>query len=95
MGCCQLLGAVLMSMLEETDLTIKMMLTLPMAEAGPLLDRALELTTYQRICLSQLRGEVSTNQWCVLDEAIAAYHCNEQMLERRIPDVHQPTVAPE
>ena len=95
MGCCQSLDAVLISMLEETDLAIKMMLTLPMAEAGPLLDRALELSAHQRICLSQMKGEISTEIWCVLDEAIAAYHCNEQMLEGRIPDTHQPTVVPE
>ena len=96
MGCCQLLDeATLMSMLEETDLAIKMICALPMPEAEPLVNRALELTAQQQTCLSQMKGEVSTEESCVLDEAIAACRCNEQMLIGEAPDMHQPTVVPE
>lgn len=83
MSCCQSLDdTVLKSMLEETDLAVKMIYALPMSEAEPLVNRALELTAQQHTCLSQIRDEVSTEHWCILlDEAIAACHCNEQMLE--------------
>jgi len=82
MSCCQSLDdAILRSMLEETDLAIKMICTLPMPEAEPLLNKAIELTAHQHTCLSQMKGEVSSEEWCILDEAIAACRCNEQMLE--------------
>lgn len=84
MDCCQSLDeAVLMSMLEETDLAIKMICTLPKPEAEPLVNKALELTAQQHTCLSQIRDKVSSEHWCTLDEAIAACRCNEQMLEGR------------
>ena len=96
MNCCQSLNeALLKSMLEETDLAIEMICALPMPEAEPLLNRATELTVYQHTCLSQMKGEVSTEESCVLDEAIAACRCNEQMLTGKAPDIHQPTVVPE
>jgi hypothetical protein len=96
MSCCKSLDdAVLKSMLEETDLAIEMICTLPMPGAEPLLDKAAELTAYQHDCLSQMKGEVSTEESCVLDEAIAACRCNEQMLTGEAPDMHQPTVVPE
>ncbi|MFQ5813257.1 MAG: DUF5667 domain-containing protein [Anaerolineae bacterium] len=96
MGCCQSLDdAILMSMLEETGLAIKIICRLPMLEAEPLLDRAAELTAYQHDCLSQIRGEVLTNEWCMLDEAISSCSCYEQLLEGEIPDMCQPTVVPE
>ena len=96
MSCCQSVDdAVLMSMLEETDLAIKIICTLPTPEAEPLLNRAAELTAYQHDCLSQIRGEVATDEWCMLDEAIATCNCYEQMLEGEISDMHQPTVVPE
>ncbi len=96
MSCCQSLDeATLMSMLEETDLAIKMICALPIPEAEPLRNRATELTAYQHTCLSQMKGEVSTEESCVLDEAIAACHCYEQMLTGEVPDMHQPTVVPE
>jgi hypothetical protein len=83
MNCCQSLDdAVLKSMLEETDLAVKMIYTLPMPEAEPLVNRALELTAQQHTCLSQIRDEVSTEHWCtLLDEAITTCRCYEQMLE--------------
>ena len=84
MSCCQSLDeALLKSMLEETDLAIKMICTLPKPEAEPLVTKALELTAQQHTCLSQIRDKVSSEHWCTLDEAIAACRCNEQMLERR------------
>ncbi|MBC8249454.1 MAG: hypothetical protein H8E90_07225 [Anaerolineales bacterium] len=96
MSCCNSVDdAILMSMLEETDLAIKIICTLPTPEAEPLVNKALELTAQQHTCLSQMKGEVSTEEWCVLDEAIAACSCNKQVLEGRIPDIHQPTVVPE
>ena len=96
MGCCHSFDdAILMSMLEETGLAIKIICTLPMAEAEPLLNRAAELTAYQHDCLSQLRDEVSTNKWCLLDEAISTCSCYEQILGGETPPMHLPTVAPE
>jgi hypothetical protein len=96
MSCCQSLDdAVLKSMLEETDLAIKIIYTLPSPEAEPLLDKATELTAYQYDCLSQMRGEVLTNEWCMLDEAISTCRCYEQILKGERPDMHQPTVVPE
>jgi len=84
MSCCQSLDdAVLKSMLEETDLAINMIGTLAKPEAEPLLTKALELTAQQHTCLSQIRDQVSSEHWCILDEAIAACRCNEQMLEAR------------
>lgn len=97
MSCCQSLDdAILKSMLEETDLAVEMIYTLPMPEAEPLVNRALELTAQQHTCLSQIRDEVSTEHWCILlDEAIATCRCNEQMLTEEAPGMHQPTVVPE
>ena len=96
MSCCHSVDdAILMSMLEETDLAIKIICTLLMPEAEPLLNKAAELTAHQHDCLSQLRGEVSTNEWCVLDEAIAACSCYEKLLGGETPDMYQPTVVPE
>jgi hypothetical protein len=84
MSCCQSLDeAVLKSMLEETDLAIKMICTLPKPEAEPLVTKALALTAQQHTCLSQIRDKASSEHWCTLDEAIAACRCNEQTLERR------------
>ena len=84
-----------MSMLEQTDLAIGMICRLPTPEAEPLLNKAAELTAQQHTCLSQIRDEVSTDEWCMLDEAIATCRCNEQVLEEIMPDTHQPTVGPE
>ena len=96
MSCCQSVDdAVLMSMLEETDTAIKIICTLPTTEAEPLLNRAAELTAYQHDCLSQIRGEVTTDEWCMLDEAISTCNCYEQILRGETPDMHQPTVVPE
>ncbi len=96
MSCCQSVDdAILMSMLEQTDLAIKIICTLPTPEAEPLLNRAAELTAQQHTCLSQIRGEVPTDEWCMLDEAIATCRCYEQILEGEISDMHQPTVVPE
>ncbi|MGA9348133.1 MAG: DUF5667 domain-containing protein [Anaerolineae bacterium] len=96
MSCCQSLNeALLKSMLEETDLAIEMICALPMPEAEPLVNRALELTAQQHTCLSQIRDEVSTNEWCMLDEAISTCGCYEQILKGETPDMHQPTVVPE
>ena len=96
MSCCHSIDdAILMSMLEQTDTAIKIICTLPTPEAQPLLDKAAELTAYQHDCLSQIRGEVTTNEWCMLDEAIATCNCYEQMLEGEISDMHQPTIVPE
>ncbi|MBM4465701.1 MAG: hypothetical protein FJ014_09155 [Chloroflexi bacterium] len=96
MSCCQSLDdAVLKSMLEETDLAIKIICTLPMPEAEPLLSKATELTAQQQTCLSQVRDEASSEHWCTLDEAIAACRCNEQMLTGEAPDMHQPVVGPD
>jgi len=96
MSCCHSIDdAVLKSMLEETDLAIEIICRLPMPEAEPLLNKAAELTAYQHDCLSQMRGEVSTNEWYMLDEAISTCSCYEQMLEGEISDMHQPTVVPE
>ncbi len=96
MGCCRLLDEdLLKSMLEETDLAVKIICTLPMPEAGPLVNKALELTAQQHTCLSQMKGEVSTDEWCILDETIAACRCYEQMLTGEVPDMHQPTVVPD
>lgn len=84
MDCCQSLDeALLRSMLEETDLAIKMICSLPKPEAEPLVNKALKLTAQQHTCLSQIRDKVSSEHWCTLDEAIAACRCNEQILERR------------
>jgi hypothetical protein len=89
MSCCQSLdNAILMSMLEETELAIKIICALPMPEAGPLVNKALELTTRQHTCLSQMKGEIPTEEWCILDEAIAACRCYGRMLEGEIPDMH-------
>ncbi|MFQ6016385.1 MAG: DUF5667 domain-containing protein, partial [Anaerolineae bacterium] len=96
MSCCHSIDdAILTSMLEQTDLAIKIICTLPTPEAEPLLNRAAELTAYQHDCLSQMRGEVSTNEWCMLDEAISTCSCYQQILEGEIPDMCQPTVVPE
>ena len=96
MSCCQSVDdAILMSMLEETDTAIKIICTLPTPEAQPLLDRAAELTAYQHDCLSQMRGEIATNEWCMLDEAISTCSCYERRLRGETPDMHQPTVVPE
>ncbi len=96
MSCCRSVDdAILTSMLEETDTAIKIICTLPTPEAEPLLNRAAELTAYQHDCLRQIRGEVVTDEWCTLDEAISTCGCYEQVLEEIIPDVHQPTVVPE
>lgn len=96
MSCCQSVDdAVLMSMLAETDLAIKIICTLPTPEAEPLLNQATELTAYQHDCLSQIRDEVATDEWCVLDEAISTCRCYEQILRGETPDMHQPTVVPE
>jgi len=96
MSCCHSIDdAILMSMLEQTDLAIEIICTLPTPEAEPLLNKAAELTAQQHTCLSQIRGEVSTDEWCMLDEAIATCSCYEQMLKGETPDVHQPTAVPE
>ena len=96
MSCCHSVDdAILMAMLEETDLAINIICTLPMPEAEPLLNKAAELTAYQHDCLSQIRGEVSTNEWCMLDEAISTCGCYEQILRGETPDMHLPTVVPE
>lgn len=82
MSCCHSIDdAILMSMLEQTDTAIKIICTLPTPESQPLLDRAAELTAQQHTCLSQIRGKVSTNEWCLLDEAISTCSCYEQILE--------------
>ena len=96
MSCCQSVDdAILMSMLEETDLAIKIICRLPTPEAEPLLDKAAELTAHQHDCLKQVRGEVVTNEWCMLDEAISTCNCYEQILRGETPPMHLPTVAPE
>jgi hypothetical protein len=96
MSCCHSVDdALLMAMLEETDLAIAIICRLPMPEAEPLLDRAAELTADQHDCLSQIRGEVVTNEWCLLDEAISTCNCYEQILGGETPTMHLPTVAPE
>jgi hypothetical protein len=96
MSCCHSVDdAVLTSMLEETDTAINIICRLPTQEAGPLLDRAAELTAYQHDCLSQIRGEVVTDEWCMLDEAISTCNCYEQILKGETPDMHQPMVVPE
>ena len=96
MSCCHSVDdAVLMSMLEETDMAIEIICGLPTTEAEPLLDRAAELTAYQHDCLSQIRDKVSTDEWCMLDEAISTCSCYEQILREETPDMHQPTVVPE
>ena len=96
MNCCQSVDdAVLMSMLEQTDLAIEIICRLPTLEAEPLLNKAVELTAQQHTCLSQIRGEVSTDEWCMLNDAIATCRCNEQILRGETPDMHQPIVAPE
>jgi len=96
MSCCQSVDdAILMSMLEQTDLAIEIICRLPTPEAEPLLNKAAELTAQQHTCLSQIRAEVSTDEWCMLDEAISTCNCYEQMLEGEISDMHQPTVVPE
>jgi hypothetical protein len=82
-------------MLEETDLAIKIICTLPTSEAEPLFDRAAELTAHQHDCLSQIRGEVVTDEWCLLDEAMSTCSCYEQMLAGETPDMCQPTTVPE
>lgn len=96
MSCCQSVDdAILMSMLEQTGLAIKIICTLPTTEAGPLLDRAAELTAHQHDCLSQIRGEVVTNEWCALDEAISTCSCYGQILGGETPTMHLPTAVPE
>jgi len=96
MSCCQSVDdAILMSMLEQTDLAIEIICRLPTPEAEPLLDKAAELTAQQHTCLSQIRAEVSTDEWCMLDEAISTCSCYEQMLKGETPDMHQPTAVPE
>ena len=96
MSCCHSVDdAILASMLAETDLAIKIICTLPTPEAEPLLNKAAELTAHQHDCLSQIRGEVSTNEWCMLDEAISTCSCYEQILRGETPTMHLPTVAPE
>ena len=96
MSCCQSVDdAILMSMLEETDLAIKIICRLPTPEAEPLLDKAAKLTAYQHDCLSQIRGEVTTNEWCMLDEAISTCNCYEQILTGETPTMHLPTALPE
>jgi len=96
MSCCHSVDdAVLMSMLEETDMAIEIICGLPTTEAEPLLDKATELTAYQHDCLSQIRGQVVTDEWCMLDEAISTCNCYEQMLRGETPIMHLPTVAPE
>lgn len=96
MSCCQSLNhALLRSMLEETDVAIRMICALPRPEAEPLINKALELTAQQHACLSQMKGEASTEMWCILNEAIAACRCYEQMLRGETPEMHQPTVVPD
>ncbi len=92
MSCCQSVDdALLMSMLEQTDLAIKIICTLPTPDAEPLLHKAAELTAQQHTCLSQIRGEVSTDEWCMLDEAISTCNCYEQILRGETPEMHQPS----
>ena len=89
MSCCQSLdNAILMSMLEETKLAIKIICTLPMPEAEPLVNKALELTTCQHTCLSQMKGEIPTEEWGILDEAIGACRCYGRMLEGETSDIY-------
>jgi len=96
MSCCQSVDdAVLMSMLEQTDLAIAIICRLPTPEAEPLLDKAAELTAQQHDCLRQVRGEVETNEWCMLDEAISTCSCYEQILRGETPTMHLPIVVPE
>ena len=96
MNCCQSVDdAVLVSMLEQTDIAIDIICRLPTPEAEPLLNRAVELTAQQHTCLSRIRAEVSTDEWCMLDEAISTCSCYEQMLKGETPDMHQPTAVPE
>ena len=95
-NCCHSIDdTTLVSMLEETNLAIKMISALPTPEAEPLVNRALELTAQQHTCLSQMKGEVSTDEGCMLDEAISTCGCYEQILKGETPDMHQPTVVPE
>lgn len=96
MSCCHSVDdAILVSMLEETDTAIKIICTLPTPEAEPLFNKAAELTAQQHDCLRQVRGEVETNEWCMLDEAISTCGCYEKILRGETLDMHQPTVTPE
>jgi len=96
MSCCQSVDdAILMSMLKETNLAIAIICRLPTPEAEPLLDRAAVLTAHQHDCLKQVRGEVLTNEWCVLDEAISTCNCYQRMLKEETPYLCQPVAAPE
>ena len=93
MTCCHSVDdAVLMSMLEETDMAIEIICRLPAMEAEPLLDRAAELTANQHDCLRQVRGKIVTSEWCMLDEAISTCNCYEQILRGETPTMHMPTV---